>query len=78
LTSLASVNTSRVGSTDAADVDRPLMTSRCRIDHTTLFTPYHATHESDTIDGIGRGDPEDLKKFGEQFWKDGTGMMAHK
>nr|ALJ82900.1 alcohol oxidase [Irpex lacteus] len=46
-------------------------------DHTTLFTTYHATPDSDTLDGIGRGDPEDLKQFGDQFWKDGTGIMAH-
>ncbi|KAI0685099.1 hypothetical protein BC835DRAFT_1291050 [Cytidiella melzeri] len=46
-------------------------------DHTSLFVPYHATPDSDTLDGIGRGDPEDLKKFGDQFWKDGTGVMAH-
>ncbi|THG93702.1 hypothetical protein EW026_g7606 [Hermanssonia centrifuga] len=46
-------------------------------DHPTIFAPYLATKESDTLDGIGRGEPEDVAKWHAQWLKDGQGMMAH-
>lgn len=30
-------------------------------DHPTIFAPYLATPDSDTLDGIGRGDPLEVK-----------------
>ncbi|KAJ3537854.1 hypothetical protein NM688_g6610 [Phlebia brevispora] len=46
-------------------------------DHSTIFAPYLATADSFTLDGIGRGDPEEVAKWHTQWLKDGQGMMAH-
>ncbi|EKM51208.1 uncharacterized protein PHACADRAFT_213078 [Phanerochaete carnosa HHB-10118-sp] len=46
-------------------------------DHSTLFPPYLATADSFTLDGIGRGDPEETAMWHQQWVKDGQGMMAH-
>lgn len=46
-------------------------------DHPTAFVPYLASPDTDTLDGIGRGDPEETSLWHEQWLKDGKGLLAH-
>ncbi|TFY61094.1 hypothetical protein EVJ58_g4718 [Rhodofomes roseus] len=46
-------------------------------DHQVVFTPYLVKDEAETLDGIVRGDPEEVDKWNAQWLKDGSGLMAH-
>lgn len=45
-------------------------------DHTAVFTPYFASDDSETLDGITRNLDPDFKQWSDQWAKDGTGLMA--
>jgi len=46
-------------------------------DHPIVFTQYFIDDEADTIDGLVQGNPAELQKWGAQYMKDATGMLAH-
>ncbi|KAI0070144.1 alcohol oxidase [Panus rudis PR-1116 ss-1] len=56
-------------------VDLPGVGARYQ-DHYGVFPAYFASDESDTLDWIVRSDPDELKKWTEQWLKDGSGLMA--
>ncbi|KDQ20459.1 hypothetical protein BOTBODRAFT_124058 [Botryobasidium botryosum FD-172 SS1] len=45
-------------------------------DHQTLFVPYLASEESETLDDIIRGKESEIQKWSAQWLKDGSGMMS--
>ncbi|ETW83635.1 GMC oxidoreductase 6 [Heterobasidion irregulare TC 32-1] len=46
-------------------------------DHPSLFVPYVAAPEAETIDAIIRNDPDEIELTSNQWLKDGQGLMAH-
>ncbi|KAK7688538.1 hypothetical protein QCA50_008076 [Cerrena zonata] len=46
-------------------------------DHCGVFSNYHASDESDTLDGIARGNENEIQKWSAQWLADGSGLMAH-
>ncbi|THH28874.1 hypothetical protein EUX98_g5304 [Antrodiella citrinella] len=46
------------------------------VDHQGLAPLCRASEESETLDGLLRGDPAEAQKWGLQWAKDGSGMMA--
>ncbi|EKM55565.1 uncharacterized protein PHACADRAFT_121157 [Phanerochaete carnosa HHB-10118-sp] len=45
-------------------------------DHQVIFTPYLASEDSETIDGIVRNQKPDLNKWSTQWKQDGSGLMS--
>jgi len=45
-------------------------------DHQTIFAPYLASAESDTLDGIVRSEEGETEKWSAQWLKDGSGLMS--
>ncbi|TCD66637.1 hypothetical protein EIP91_001104 [Steccherinum ochraceum] len=56
-------------------VDLPGVGERYQ-DHQVTVPVCRASDESDTLDGIFRGDPDELAKWNAQWERDGTGLMA--
>ncbi|KDQ62486.1 alcohol oxidase [Jaapia argillacea MUCL 33604] len=45
-------------------------------DHNVIFSPYVASADAETLDGIVRSNVDDISKWGSIWAKEGTGMMA--
>ncbi|KZT03299.1 GMC oxidoreductase [Laetiporus sulphureus 93-53] len=45
-------------------------------DHNVIFVPYIVDSRAETLDGIVRNDPDEIKKWSAQWLEDGTGLMA--
>ncbi|KIY51711.1 alcohol oxidase [Fistulina hepatica ATCC 64428] len=45
-------------------------------DHNVIFAPYLASEETDTLDGLFRGDAQELHAWNEVWQKNGQGLMA--
>ncbi|TCD62089.1 hypothetical protein EIP91_007489 [Steccherinum ochraceum] len=45
-------------------------------DHAGMFPPFYASEESETLDGIVRGKPEEVKKWTVPWLEKGKGLMA--
>ncbi|TBU37889.1 alcohol oxidase-like protein [Dichomitus squalens] len=45
-------------------------------DHPLIFVPFHAKKDADTLDGIVRGDADELEKWSAQWQQNGQGLMA--
>ncbi|KAI0920510.1 hypothetical protein AcW1_002232 [Taiwanofungus camphoratus] len=46
-------------------------------DHQATFAPYLASDEAETLDGIIRGDEDEIEKWSSEWDKTGSGLMAH-
>ncbi|PPQ91713.1 hypothetical protein CVT25_012854 [Psilocybe cyanescens] len=47
------------------------------MDHNLMFLQFKATPDADTMDGIFRGDEEEIKTHEKKWLEDGQGLMAH-
>ncbi|KAH8079783.1 GMC oxidoreductase-domain-containing protein [Cristinia sonorae] len=45
-------------------------------DHTGAFPPFHASEDSETLDGIVRGKPDEIDRWTPQWLMEGSGAMA--
>ncbi|THH26925.1 hypothetical protein EUX98_g7267 [Antrodiella citrinella] len=45
-------------------------------DHTGMFPVFHASDESETLDAIVRGKPEEIEKWSAKWLQSGSGLMA--
>ncbi|THV03515.1 alcohol oxidase-like protein [Dendrothele bispora CBS 962.96] len=45
-------------------------------DHTSIFIPFRASDDADTLDGIFHGDPGDEEKYGALWKEEGKGLLA--
>lgn len=45
--------------------------------HNVMYNPYFVDDGADTLDGLVRGEPEEVKRWSAQWAKDGSGLLAH-